>query len=251
MIEIAQFKNKIKTHGLFLTLFYTAQYVARPVWRKLCVEPILKSYSQRYEDVIVDKLLGNKDTGTYLDIGAYDPNRLSNTKRFYDRGWRGCNVEPNPRHFKSFVRDRSRDLNLNVGISDAAGRLVFFEAVPDALSTFSEERAKELRQMGAKIRREIEIPVITMKDLVKDHLDNGSIDFCTIDTEGMDLKILKSNDWERFRPRVLCIEVSITQGTAEPEAESVEGFLASVGYKKHTQTIDFGVPLNEIYISAT
>jgi hypothetical protein len=103
--------------------------------------------------------------------------------------------------------------------------------------------------MGANIRREIEIPVITMKDLVKDHLDNGSIDFCTIDTEGMDLKILKSNDWERFRPRVLCVEVSITP--AESEAESVAGFLESVGYKKHTQTIDFGVPLNEIYVSAT
>jgi len=253
MLEVTQFKNKVRTHGLLHTLLYTAEFMVRPLRRELWVEPFLKSYSQRYEDVLIDNLLGNKNTGTYLDIGAYDPHRLSNTKRFYDRGWRGCNIEPNPRRFHNFQKARPNDINLNVGLAGSAGKLIFFEVVPEALSTFSEHRAKQLSQMGAKIRKEVEIPVLTMKDVFGEHFKDWSIDFCTIDTEGMDLTILKGNDWSRFRPRVICVEVSLVQehGAADQKAESVESFFSSVGYKQHCTTGEFGVPLNEIYVSET
>jgi FkbM family methyltransferase len=248
MLEIAQFKNKIHTHGLMLTLRYSAEFMLRPLWREIWAKPFKKSYSQRFEDVIIDEILGKKQAGTYLDIGAYDPHRLSNTKRFYDRGWRGCNIEPNPRRFERFLRERPEDINLNLGLSDSAGKLTFYDVVPDAFSTFSERRAKELKEQGARITAEIEVPVITMTDLFAQHLNQTSVDFCSIDTEGMDTVILRSNDWSRFRPRVICVEVSIRDDTAN-KADSVEDFLTSVGYKKHTQTRDFGVPLNEIYIS--
>ncbi|HEX8091760.1 MAG TPA: FkbM family methyltransferase [Blastocatellia bacterium] len=214
-------------------------------------EPILKSYSEQGEDVIIDRILGNKRSGIYLDIGAYDPHSLSNTKRFYDRGWRGCNVEPNPTRFDKFVRERPEDINLNIGISGAAGNMVFFEAEHEYLSTFSEERATQLKSMGEKIRREIEVPIITMTDVFVNHLKTAAVDFCSVDTEGMDLMILESNDWRRFRPRVMCVEVSLAedQSKSGQGTMSVEGFLASVGYKKHTETVQFGVPLNQIFVS--
>jgi len=251
MLEIAQFKNKIKTHGMLRTLYYSAQFALRPLWKKMWVEPALKSYSQRYEDVIIDEILGMKSNGKYLDIGAYDPTRLSNTKRFYDRGWRGCNVEPNPKRFERFVQERPSDINLNVGLSDSVGKLMFYDVVPDAFSTFSDKRERELREQGAKIRAEIEVPVITMTNLFEEHLNQATVDFCTIDTEGMDTVILKSNDWRRFRPRVICVEVTLAQndGAGGQGSESVESFLTGVGYKKHSTTIEFGVPLNEIYLS--
>ena len=250
MLEVSQFRNKIATHGLLLTLRYSVEFMLRPVWRKFWVEPFLKSYSQRYEDRIIDSLLGNKKSGTYLDIGAFDPHVLSNTKRFHDRGWRGCNVEPNPPRFGKFLRERPEDINLNVGLSDAAGKLVFFDVARQEFSTFSEARASELREMGAEIKREIEIPVIRMEEVFETYFKDRTVDFCSIDTEGMDLAILRGNDWSRFRPRILCVEVSVaaTHPGAE-NSESVEEFLLAVGYRKHTQTYDFGVPLNEIYTS--
>ena len=250
MLEVAQFRNKIATHGLFLTLRFSVQFILRPVWKKLWVEPFLKSYSQRYEDMIIDRLLGNEKTGTYLDIGAFDPNVLSNTKRFHDRGWRGCNVEPNPPRFAKFLRERPEDINLNVGLSDTAGKLVFFDVARQEFSTFSEARAKELKDMGAEIRREIEIPVIKMEEVFETYFRDRIVDFCSIDTEGMDLAILRGNDWRRFRPRVICVEVLVSSDrSGDQQSDSVEGFLRSVGYRKHTQTREFGVPLNEIYIS--
>lgn len=71
------------------------------------------------------------------------------------------------------------------------------------------------------------------------------------DTEGMDLRVLKGTDWSKFRPRVICVEVSLVQtvGTGDQKVESVGDFLTSVRYKKHRVTVDFGVPLNEIYVS--
>ena len=95
------------------------------------------SYSQWGEDIIIDNLLGRKKRGFYIDIGAYDPTRFSNTKRFYLRGWRGINVEPDPVRIKKFHKERPGDINLNIGIADKSRVLNFFKFDPPTLSTFS------------------------------------------------------------------------------------------------------------------
>ena len=250
MMELAQFRNKIKTHGLPLTLLYTAEYAARPFWRKFWVAGVRKSYSQSYEDLIIDRILGNKKDGSYLDIGAFDPHDLSNTRRFYDRGWRGCNIEPEPSRHQRFMQERPGDINLNMGISDSEGRLVFYDMVPGALSTFSEQRARELIQMGGKLNREIEVPVTTMREVFSKWLKGKTVDFCTIDTEGMDLKVLKSNDWTKYRPRVLCVEAVEIAGTVtDANVETVASFMRNAGYKKVQITKIYGNQLNEIYVS--
>ena len=46
------------------------------------------SFSQRGEDLILDGMFEGKRNGFYVDIGANHPSFLSNTRRFYDRGWR-------------------------------------------------------------------------------------------------------------------------------------------------------------------
>jgi len=85
----------------------------------------LKSSSQYYEDLIIDRLLNHKKNGIYLDIGANDPDILSNTKRFYDRGWSGVNIEPDTELYNKLLKHRSRDINLNIGISSGGGSWYF------------------------------------------------------------------------------------------------------------------------------
>jgi FkbM family methyltransferase len=249
-LELSQFRNKIKTHGLLRTLLYSLEFVVRPVWRKYWVNGVRKSYAQDYEDVIMDKVLGNKVAGTYLDIGAFDPADLSNTKRFYDRGWRGCNVEPEPVRFHKFLRERPEDINLNVGVSDCAGQLVFFDFEEGAYSTFSEEHANDLLRTGAKLKQKIEVPVISMKDIFEKHFQGRAVDFCSLDAEGMDLQILKSNDWHRFRPKVFCVEDAFAPVDSQDgrQHESVEKLLVAEGYRKIAETFEYGNRLNAIYI---
>jgi len=249
-LELNQFRNKIKTHGVIRALLYSLEFVARPVWRKYWVNGVRKSYSQNYEDVLIDKALGNKATGTYLDIGAFDPVDLSNTKRFYDRGWRGCNVEPEPVRFCKFLEKRPEDINLNVGVSDCAGQLSFFDFEEGAYSTFSEVHAKDLLGAGAKLKQKIEVPVISMKDIFEKYFQGRVVDFCSLDAEGMDLRILKSNDWDRFRPKVFCVELSPNDPSdTAGQRESVGRFLVEKGYRKIGETFEYGNPLNAIYVS--
>jgi hypothetical protein len=64
----------------------------------------------------------------------------------------------------------------------------------------------------------------------------------------MDLDILRGNDWVRFRPKLICAEVTLACNS-DTAGESVGDYLASVGYQKRAQTVDFGVTLNEIYVA--
>ena len=58
---------------------------------------ILLSYSQQAEDLSIQRYFGEeKMNGFFVDVGAFDPIKYSNTYLFYKKGWRGINIEPNP-----------------------------------------------------------------------------------------------------------------------------------------------------------
>jgi len=135
---------------------------------------------------------------------------MNNTKRFYKRGWTGVNIEPNTIKFKKITKYRKRDINLNVGISDQKGEFEFFLMSADTLSTFSKENALQSEKKRYKILKTIKIKTITLKD-VFDYFysiypKNKIIDFISMDTEGFNIHVLKGNDWNNYRPKLICIE---------------------------------------------
>lgn len=69
---------------------------------------------------------GSDYKGFFVDIGAHHPLRFSNTYKFYQNGWRGINVDPLPGIKKAFDKVRSRDINLELGISSANSYLNFY-----------------------------------------------------------------------------------------------------------------------------
>lgn len=203
------------------------------------------SHSQKGEDLIIDKILGNIKKGFYIDVGAHNPNIFNNTKRFYMRGWSGINIEPNPVLFKEFVRQRKRDTNLNIGIKKKSGRAQFYEFVSDGLSTFSKDEVKKNTQLGYKLKQERELRVDSLKNVIEEH-GKANIDFISIDTEGLDFEVLESNDWKKFRPTVVCIETgdfnSMITGKGSNKKKLIDSFLTKKGYKQY---YDNG--LNTIY----
>ena len=239
-------RRKIRTHGWLAALAYTCEHLARPLYRLLWLEPVRHSYSQRGEDLLIDRALGRPATGFYVDVGANHPRKLSNTKRFYDRGWSGCNIEPDPRRQEAFATARPRDVNLALGLARSVGSMRFHRFEPDYYSTFSPERARELTSAGAKLVGTLEVRVETLADILRRHGQGRRIDFLSLDTEGLDLEILESNDWQEFRPRVVCVE----SAAAEPPAVSVATFLGAHGYTRYAVTRQYGAPLNEIYVDA-
>lgn len=198
----------------------------------ILIRVLLKnSYSQWGDDIVIDSLLKNKKKGFYVDIGAYDPSRFSNTKKFYLRGWSGINIEPDPTKIQDFNIQRPRDINLNIGIGNKRGVMKFYKFSPNTLSTFSEKRAKENQKLGFKLLEIKTIHVQKLANVLEKYIKNKEINFFSIDTEGFDIEVLKGNNWKKFKPRVICVEEGNT-----------EKFLIDIGYTKVHQT-----PTNSIF----
>lgn len=237
------FLQKIRVYGIRSSIIYIFFEIRNLVFRQW----IRKSYSQRFEDFLIDRILGFKDTGFYIDVGAYDPDRFSNTKRFYRRGWKGINIEPHIYNYKKFVKKRLRDVNLNIGVSDRPEKILFFHFIPETLSTFSKEEAFRYREQGYMLKGTEEIDVKPLAQILHELHYRGAIDFMSIDTEGFDLQVLKGNDWKLFRPKVVCIE-SVAHSLHKEKNEKNEQniFLEHQGYKK---VVDTGI--NAIYLRTT
>lgn len=221
--------NKLKIYGpiTFLTLLFSElhnQIIAR----------LLKgSYSQNGEDLIIDEILGYKRDGFYVDVGAYDPVRFSNTLRFYKKGWRGINIEPNPERFKKFLVSRGGDINLNIGIGKKEKKQDFYRFIPDTLSTFSRADKESYIRQGYKLVDRLGISMAKLKDILYTYCKDKEIDFVSIDTEGSDLEVLMTNDWQKFNPRLICIEtISHQKNSIGVENAAIYTFLKDRRYKR-------------------
>lgn len=183
------------------------------------------SYAQNAEDIVLARAFGDRSEGFYVDVGAAHPTNDSVTRYFYERGWSGVNVEPQPDYFARLERERDRDVNLNLGVGAAAGRLPFYY-VPDApgISTFSEERRAEVEGKGYLVERR-EFPITTLHDVFVEHVGDRTVDFLKIDVEGLEEGVLGGFDWTRWRPRVVVVE-------SEVEVEPWEQRMVGYGYRR-------------------
>jgi FkbM family methyltransferase len=164
------------------------------------------SYAQNFEDVILNRAFKGQDKGFYIDVGAADPSYHSVTRHFYDCGWSGINVEPGNWFFSRLEADRGRDINLNVGLSDSAGRATFFEAPTSlGLSTFTAAAYTYWSQKDGVEFVERTVPVMTLAEICERHVDRP-IDFLKIDVEGCERAVIEGGDFSRWRPRVVLVE---------------------------------------------
>ncbi len=146
--------------------------------------------------------------GFFVDVGAHHPVRYSNTYYLYKKGWKGINIEPTPTAIRSFNLLRNRDINLNIGVASEKGELTFYCFNEPALNSFSKEVSLKVHESkNYKIIRELKVSVLPLKDILNRHVPEGTkIDFMSVDVEGLDLDVLKSNDWDRFSPDYLLVE---------------------------------------------
>ena len=166
------------------------------------------SYSQAGEDCIVSLALYflGIHKPSYLDIGAHHPTSLSNTYFFYKRGGRGVCVEPDPKYARLFRRKRRRDRFLAVGVSVGAEREGdFYVMKQHALNTLSRESALSMEKVGEQIARVVRIELRDVNEIITEYLPDCP-NFVSLDAEGADIAILKSFDFDRFRPQVFCVE---------------------------------------------
>lgn len=189
------------------------------------------SFSQKGEDVYLQNIF-NKENGFYVDVGAYHPIEYSNTHVFYLKGWSGINIEPNPESIQSFFKLRARDINLNLAVSLCEDTLTYYKFNYSAVNTISKDHATYwASQPGHIIKEQTPVIVKPLKRIFEDFLPNDvEIDFMSVDCEGVDLDVLKSNDWNKFRPSIVLIEFLYYEYPDFRESE-LHQFMISVNYR--------------------
>ncbi len=188
------------------------------------------SYAQNFEDVMLARLFSSDHKGFYIDVGAADPDYLSVTRYFYDRGWRGINVEPSRLFYPRLQERRPDDLNLFCGIGNAPGRATFHQFSRAENSTLDPAVAERLIQEDERAVA-YEVDVITLADLCERFVKDRVIDFMKIDVEGGELAVLQGGDWRKYRPRVLIVEATKVNDEAENWQEW-EHILTAADYHK-------------------
>jgi FkbM family methyltransferase len=117
------------------------------------------------------------------------------TKIFYHRGWSGINIEANPEKYGKFLKNRPRDINLNVAIGKKSEFSKFYIMTSSAMSTLDKCLADSMVQSGsAQIKRVVEIAVTPLREIIDSYADSP-IDLLNIDIEGMDLDAVESLDF--------------------------------------------------------
>jgi len=195
-------------------------------------------YAQEGEDIILARIFDHKKNGFFVDIGAHHPTRFSNTYYFYKNlNWSGLNIEPNPEVMTLFQLKRRRDINLNFGVASKVETLEFYQFDEPALNTFSKSMLDE--RLSTTPYKHIEtksIQVLPLSEILDRHLTpNTHIDFMTVDVEGLDLEVLQSNNWEKYRPSWVLAEQLGVDNIENLDFE-IHTFMKSKNYQLFAKT---------------
>ena len=200
------------------------------------------SYSQAGEDMIVNYLFNslNIQNPTYLEIGTNQPVMCNNTYFFYSKGCKGVCIEPDTEMYHVIKKTRPNDtvLNIGIGLNDSPSATFYhFPGAVNGWSTFSEEEAK-IREDESGIKAEKKtIPLKNINNIIEQHFNGGHPNFISLDVEGLDFEILKSLDFNKYKPEVICVEtISFSTLNQEVKLQDTIDFMHTKGYFTYGDT---------------
>ncbi len=196
----------------------------------------MKYYGQYEQDKYLDKLFKRKEKGIFVDIGAHDGITFSNSYFFEEqRHWKGVCVEPIPEIFKKLCNARNC-IKINGCISEKIGTEKFLRVKGEFVDTemlsglLNDYDVRHLKRIDREIKEyggskeEIEVKCFNINKILKEN-ELNKIDFFTIDTEGNELKILKTINFNDFDIDIFIVENNY-------QTEDINNFMIANGFKR-------------------
>jgi FkbM family methyltransferase len=170
------------------------------------------------------------EPGTYVDVGAFMPIQYSNTYALYARGWKGLTIEATPGSAEVFRAVRPRDTHINCAVGPTVGTLPFYTwGAPSVINTADPVMAKQFEELEGRPPVLIDVPMRPLRDILSEHLAGQRVDVMSIDIEGMTMVCLESNDWTKWKPTILLIEVDQIPVLGQPLDPAI-AFVMDLGY---------------------
>jgi len=190
------------------------------------------SYAKQFEDVVLWNVFKDVDKGFYVDVGAADPEINSVTKLFYDKGWTGVNIEPSYQFFHKYLDLRSNDINLNIALGkNDSPKKDFYEIVDTDISTLDKKTADYYKNFHNKNVFSHKVISKTLAEVcIENNIDK--IDFLKLNSNGSDLEIIESHDFNFIRPIVILVN---SKNNTEQKS-LIENLLNSYNYELALQS---------------
>ena len=168
------------------------------------------SFSKSGDDIQLMKLINQTQPGAYVDIGCWDPIKSSNTYYFYLRNWKGICIDPNPELKNLYKQFRPKDIFINSGIGSSNIYLDYYMFEESSMNSFSSDFVLKHKDT-LKIINKVNMPLYTLEEVLeRNDISKWRLDFFDIDAEGFDLEVLKTNNWNKFRPKIIVIESDLS-----------------------------------------
>jgi hypothetical protein len=201
---------------------------------KLLLHPIVEKeyYSQDFEDALLNNILDIKKPGFFVDVGSAHPVNASNSYLFYLNGWRGLCVDASPGLIGLYQKHRPKDLFINAFVGKCSGTRDFYIFNEPFLNTGSRQRKDFLSEKtDYEFQKQVSVQQLPLKEILERNMPpEKTIEFMSLDVEEGELEVLESNDWSRYRPRVVVMEV-LHQDREKIGENSAVQYLKKQGYR--------------------
>lgn len=178
--------------------------------------PLPKFYSQSGEDRAIASVVINESPSFFVDVGAYEGVKGSNTYYFELIGWKGICVEPHPHSFPICVKNRPNSQCLNLAAWEEDGYSTeFYDTMPGNVARIGRlDGLKKTMSMypGIKVGDPIRVQTRTLDSIFRDHGVPKGFGLLSIDVEGTELNVLRGLTLDKHLPRFVIIEYNHIDG---------------------------------------
>lgn len=149
----------------------------------------------------------NKRNGYFVEFGACDGIRLSNTylleKEF---NWSGILSEPAKIWHKALLNNRNCIINTNCITALSGEQIDFAETTRPELSTINSHLRDDLHSSRRIIKEKYRVDTLSLNDLLVKNVAPLEIDVLSIDTEGSEIEILEQFDFKKYKIHIIIVE---------------------------------------------
>lgn len=187
-------------------------------------------------DKKLNELFKDKTNGIYIELGAFDGLSQSNTAFFeFSRNWSGVLIEPSIGSYELCLKNRPNSIVLNTCcVSDSYESNTIY-------GDFNSITMASVNGLRLNSKDLVEVNCTTLDKIINMYLENKTIDFISLDTEGYEFDILQGLNLDKNRPKYLLIEIY------NVDYEKITNYLLNKNYYLHSNFSNYNMNDNPIW----